>query len=135
MGRCFLLELGTFSKELASLLSEYIPGAKERFPSFAIQNMDFHLISFLSSPLVSLSPEPCLFSISRELRSCFLPGHRRAIHLAVGHRERSRTFANFQQILWSFFSAHFHCFHKHRDHKFLTFLKSYSSCFFSASSS
>lgn len=103
MGRSFLLGLSTFSKEeLASLLSEYTPGAKERFPSLALQNMDFHLISFLSSPLVSLSQEPCLLSISRELRSCFLPGHRRDSHLAVGHRERSRTFANFQQILWGF---------------------------------
>lgn len=99
--------LVTFSKEgVASHLNgEYklevnIQGVKGRFPSLTLQNVDFHFNLILSSSLVSLRPESCWFSISREQMSCFLPGQGRVAHLAVGHTEGSITYADLQQILW-----------------------------------
>ena len=75
-----------------------ILGAKGKFPSLILQNMDFHFKLFLSSPLVSLRPEPCWLSIFRGQMSCFLPGQGRDTYLTLGHREGSIIYADSQFI-------------------------------------
>lgn len=75
-----------------------IHGAKGKFPSLILQNVDFHFNLFLSSPLVSLRPEPCWFSIFRGQMSCFLPGQGRDTHLTLGHKEGSIIYADSQFI-------------------------------------
>lgn len=96
---------------MGSISLEYIHGTKGMSPA---QNVNLHLILFLSHFLVSLSAEPYWFSIFREETSCFLQGQGRDTHQAVGQGEGSITYAHFQQFFGFLLCPPFHL-HKHQE--------------------
>ena len=114
------MRLITFCKEdlpvssMGSIsLDVNIHGAKGSFPNLTLQNVDFHLILFLSGSPISLSLEPLWFNISREQTSCFLPGQGGDTHPAVGQREGSITMQTFNKF-FVFCSSHSLHLHKHQ---------------------